>query len=60
MMIVRRRQGILINRFLALVRLDFGYARIKPADLHLMLFAGLFLVLLYGVLFYGERKKGIS
>jgi hypothetical protein len=40
--------------------LDSGCARVKPTDLSLMLFSGLFLLLLYGLLFYGERKKWIS
>jgi hypothetical protein len=57
MMIARRKQGILINRFLALIGLDIGTARIKPADLRSMLFPGLFLILLYSALFFGERGK---
>jgi len=43
--------------FLVPVHLDSSYGRVKPTDLSLMLFAGLFLLLLYGLLFYGERKK---
>ena len=50
---------LLLNRLLELVRLDFGYARVRPNDLRLMLLSGIFLLLLYGALFCGDRKKRI-
>jgi hypothetical protein len=59
-MTVRRKQGILINRFLALAGRDIGTARIKPADLRSMLFAGIILVLLYSALFLGKRGKSVT
>lgn len=50
---------LLANRLWELVRLDFGYARVRPSDLGLMLLSCAFLILLYGTLFCGERKKRI-
>jgi hypothetical protein len=50
---------VLLNRYFPLAHLEFGYTRVKPADLSLMLLTGIFLVLLYGFFSLGERKKWI-
>lgn len=50
---------VLLNRIWPFAHLDFAYGRVAPADLRGMLITGLFLLVLYGGLLLGGKKKRI-